>query len=146
MPEAQNYRNHTRLDPAFHFFLSPVLLANVGFTLFVLIRHAADHPLLHAWLFVVSLALLVTAVLARTYPMRVQDRVIRLEEHIRYLQLLSPSENTAAAALTLQQIVALRFASDAELPALLQRTLSENLPPKAIKESITQWRPDNLRV
>ena len=79
-------------------------------------------------------------------PVRVQDRVIRLEENLRYQRLLPPELLAATQSLTLGQIIALRFASDAELPALVQRTLSENLEPKAIKQSITNWRADNLRV
>jgi hypothetical protein len=75
-----------------------------------------------------------------------QDRVIRLEERLRYTQLLTPADLARTHALTLHQIVALRFASDAELPALLNRTLSENLAPKQIKQSIQSWRPDHTRI
>ncbi len=146
MPAPQNYRNHARFDPPFHYFAAPVLLLNVLFSLGVLIHRWPEDVWLHAWLLIVSLALLLTVGLARSYPLKVQDRVIRLEERLRYGQLLTPEALASAQALSLRQIVALRFASDAELPALLHRAVTENLPPKAIKEAITVWRPDTERV
>ena len=146
MPEPQNYSNHARFHPPFHFFLLPVFLLNLGVTIAVLIRHWPHHLWLHFWLVVMALALFVLAGLTRGNALRVQDRVIRLEESLRYQRLLSPDLAAAAQSLSIQQIIALRFASDAELPTLLQRTLTENLTPKAIKQSITHWRPDNLRV
>jgi hypothetical protein len=94
----------------------------------------------------IAIAPFVVAGLARGNALRVQDRVIRLEENLRYQRLLTPELLGRTQSLTLGQVLALRFASDAELPALVQRTLSENLEPKAIKQSITNWRPDNLRV
>jgi hypothetical protein len=146
MSTPQNYKNHGRLHPPYHFFLVWVLLINVIITIVVLIRRWPHHIAMHIWLVIMALALFTLVTLARTYPLRVQDRVIRLEENLRYQRLL-PSELAAATqSLTLRQIVALRFASDAELPTLIQRTLSENLEPKAIKQSITNWRADNLRV
>ena len=146
MPEPQNYKNHARFHPPFHFFLLPVFLLNFGVTIAVLIRHWPHHLWLHFWLVVMALALFVLAGLTRGNALRVQDRVIRLEESLRYQRLLSPDLAAAAQSLSIQQIIALRFASDAELPTLLQRTLTENLTSKAIKQSITHWRPDNLRV
>lgn len=146
MSAPQNYKNHTRLHPPFHFFILPVLLINLIFTILVLIRHWPTHKVLLVWLVVMALALFVLAGLSRSNALRVQDRVIRLEESLRYQRLLTPDLVAAAQSLTLRQIIALRFASDAELPTLVQRTLSENLEPKAIKQSITNWRADNVRV
>jgi hypothetical protein len=83
---------------------------------------------------------------ARSSALRVQDRIIRLEEQLRYQRLLTAELLAASGALTIKQIIALRFASDAELPALMQRTLSEHLEPKAIKQAVTNWRPDYLRA
>jgi hypothetical protein len=146
MSAPQTYKNHARFEPRFHFFVAPVLLINLIVTIVVLIRRWPHHIALHAWLVVMALALFMLAGIARSYPLRVQDRVIRLEEKLRYQRLLTPELLAATEPLTLGQIVALRFASDAELPTLVQRTVSENLKPKTIKQSITDWRADNLRV
>jgi hypothetical protein len=146
MSAPQTYKNHARFEPMFHFFVAPVLLINLIVTIVVLIRRWPHHIALHAWLVVMALALFMLAGIARSYPLRMQDRVIRLEEHLRYQRLLPPELLTATQSLTIGQIVALRFASDAELPALVQRTISENLTPKAIKQAITTWRGDYLRV
>lgn len=78
----------------------------------------------------------------RRYPLTVQDRLIRLEEKLRYQRLWLGDEDR----LTLSQIIALRFASDQELPALIERTVRDTLTPKQIKQAITMWRPDTLRV
>jgi hypothetical protein len=146
MSAPQTYKNHARFEPRFHFFVAPVLLINLIVTIVVLIRRWPHHIALHAWLVVMALALFMLAGIARSYPLRVQDRVIRLEEKLRYQRLLTPELLATTEHLTLGQIVALRFASDAELPTLVQRTLTENLTPKAIKQSITTWRGDYLRV
>ena len=146
MPTLQTYSNHTRFHPPFHFFLVPVLIANIVITIVVLIRRWPHHIWVHTWLVVMAIALFLIAGLARDNPLRLQDRLIRLEENLRYQCLLTPALQAATQSLTLKQIHALRFASDAELPTLVQRTLSENLPPKVIKQSITHWRADNLRV
>ena len=150
MPEPQSFKNHSRLDPAQHFIAAPILFLNLLACTVMTVRIAiSPEPRLlglHIWLTVVSLALLVAVVNMRIKDLRVQDRVIRLEERLRYAALLPPPELAANSALTLSQILALRFASDAELPALLKRTLAENLTSKQIKESIVSWRADNLRV
>jgi Family of unknown function (DUF6526) len=150
MSEIQNLQNHVRRDPPFLIAL-PILLLNVVVTLGVTILHALHHGthllLLHVWLVLVSIALLLVAANSRTKDLKVQDRVIRLEERLRFAALLPPDTLAATSNnLTLRQIVALRFASDAELPALVARTLAENLTPKQIKESIVTWRPDTHRV
>ena len=146
MASEQSFRNHTRFDPPFHFFVAPVLLINVLVTLAVLVHHWPHAALLHEWLVVLAVALLLLAGVARSSALRAQDRVIRLEETLRYQRLLSPAELAAAQGLTLRQMVALRFASDAELPGLAQRALAESMAPKAIKQAITVWRPDLHRV
>ena len=146
MTTPQNYRNHARFEPMFHFFVAPVLLINLIVAIVVLIRRLPHHIWLDSWLLIMAIALFLLTGIARSYPARVQDRVIRLEENLRYQRLLPPELAAATQSLTLAQIIALRFASDAELPTLVQRTLSENLPPKTIKQSITHWRADNLRV
>jgi len=149
MSEIQSFKNHVRRDPPFVFAM-PILLLNVILILVVTILHAVHHGthqlLLHIWLLLVSIALLLFAGNSRVKDLRVQDRVIRLEERLRFAALLSPAALTASANLTVPQIVALRFASDQELPGLIARTLAENLTPTQIKASIVSWRPDTHRV
>ena len=146
MPAPQSYSNHTRFHPPFHFFLLPILLLNVVFAIYVTIHHYPEHRALFCWWIVMSLALFVLAGLSRTSALKAQDRVIRLEERQRLAALLPPSDLAPSYALTEHQLIALRFASDAELPALVRRTLAENLTQKQIKQSITTWRPDFFRV
>ena len=146
MPTPQNFKNHTRYEPMFHFFVAPVLLINLIVAIVILIRRWPHHPWMHVWLLVMAIALFLLAGIARSNALRVQDRLIRFEESFRYQRLLPPDLLAATQSLRVPQIVALRFASDAELPALIQRTLSEKLTSKAIKQSITNWRADNLRV
>jgi hypothetical protein len=146
MPAPQNYKNHARIDPPFHFFVMPILLLNFIFSIYVTIHRWPEHSRLHPWWIIVSLALIVLALKSRMYAVKVQDRVIRLEERLRLTTLLPPADLAYIDQLDIPQLIALRFASDAELPALVHRTLTQNLEPKAIKQSITNWRPDTHRV
>ena len=146
MPEPQTYKNHARFDPPFHFFLLIVLLINVIFAVTYPIRHWPDHAHLSIWWIVMSIALIVLALKARTYSLRTQDRIIRLEEKLRFAALLPADLLARSQTLTEAQYVGLRFASDAEVPALVKRTLDENLTRKQIKEAIVTWRPDYFRV
>ena len=142
----QSFKSHTRFDPPFHFFLAPIALINLGLSVYYTIHQWPMHSRSHLWWIVMSVWFLVALALLRGYALKVQDRVIRLEERIRLAQLLPPAEVAASHALDLRQLIALRFASDAELPALVRRTLVEKLDPKAIKAAITTWRPDTDRV
>lgn len=146
MAEPQTYKNHTRFDPAFHFFLAPALLLNVLATAIWYMRHHDTHPHSGPWLLLISVVLLVLVVTLRRYAAQNQDRIIRLEERIRYASLLSPADLALTAGLSARQIISLRFASDAELPALAARAVRENLSSKQIKQSIGVWRPDTFRV
>jgi Family of unknown function (DUF6526) len=139
----QSLSNHTRFDPPFHFFVLPVF----AITVIVAVVHAVRYPSLHAaWLVVFILAATVAVVKARTYALKVQDRIIRLEERLRLAILLDKSLRARMAELSESQLVGLRFASDAELPALAARALSEKLSRAEIKKAVTQWRPDYWRV
>jgi hypothetical protein len=139
----QTLKNHGRVDPQFHFVLFFVLVAN----LIVAIVHLVYHPHFYAaWLVVLSIAIFVLFFKLRTYPLKVQDRVIRLEERMR-LQGLAPAEwHTQIYRLTEDQLIGLRFAADDEVVELAKMALEENLNRKQIKERIKNWRPDNWRI
>jgi hypothetical protein len=139
----QNLKNHVRLDPPFHFVLLLILLVN----LIVSIVYLAHHPCFYsAWLVVLSVALILLALKARQYPVKLQDRIIRLEERLR-LQSLAPAEwHSQIYRLTEDQLIGLRFAADDEVVELAKQALEHNLNRKQIKERIKDWRADNWRV
>ena len=142
-PVSQTYSNHTRYDPPFHFFVLPVF----AITLILSIVHLIRRPGLHsAWMLVVMVAAVVAVFKIRLYALKVQDRVIRLEERMRLANLLGESLRPRIGEFTESQLVVLRFASDAELPALAARALSEKLSRADIKKAVQQWRPDYWRV
>jgi hypothetical protein len=139
----QNYANHVKWDPPFHFFLVPVAVAQV----IVAVVHLFRFPSLGSvWLLVLSMAFLVTIGRMRAYGAGVQDRVIRLEERLRLSQVLAEPLRSRIGELSDKQLVGLRFASDSELPALVQRALDEKLSLGDIKKSVTNWRPDYSRI
>jgi hypothetical protein len=146
----QTLANHTRWDPPFHFFLLPVLALGLILTLihfFAHITHGDIRDHIHAFLLIVlAVAFIIWLTKTRLYALRVQDRVIRLEERLRLTQLLSEPMRSRIPELTEEQLVGLRFASDAELPKLAERALNEKLSRDDIKKAIQTWRPDYWRV
>ena len=143
MPQTQTFKNHTRLLPPFHFFVIPVLLINVLNE----IRHVYLLPSRHfVWTLVVAAALLMLGLLARVMAVTVQNRVIRLEMRHRLKEVLPVDLRNRINELTPQQLVALRFAGDEEMPALVREVLAGNLvTQKAIKERVKNWQGDYLR-
>ena len=139
----QNLKNHARLHPMFHLVLVPVFFINVVVAVIMLVRAPGW---LTAWGVIMALALVAFLTLARLYPLKVQDRIIRLEERLRLATLLPDPLRPRILELSEKQLIALRFASDAEIPALVQKTLSENLKNAEIKKAIVNWRPDIFRV
>jgi hypothetical protein len=146
MPTAQSFENHTRWDPAMHFFVFPVVTLNFFFAIYATIHHWPDHAHLYLWWIVAAAALATLAFRCRMNDLKVQDRIISLEERLRLAAILPVPEIHHIAELDAKQLIALRFASDEELPALVHKTLTQGLEPAAIKKSITHWRPDNHRV
>jgi Family of unknown function (DUF6526) len=141
--QPQNLANHARFDPLYHGFITLVLLANIGIAIYLVVRHG---DLASWWFLFLSLAVVVPAMRLRTYPLKVQDRVIRLEERLR-LQALAPAEwHAQIYRLTEPQLVALRFAADDEVVELAKQALEHNLTQKQIKERIRSWRADEWRV
>ena len=145
MPQtAQSLKNHARLLPPFHFFVIPVLLINFLNE----IRHVYLVPSSGtAWALVVAAALLTLGFLARTMALTVQDRVIRLEMRLRLHEALPADLRNRVHELTPLQLIALRFASDAEMPELVREVLAGNLASsKAIKGRVKNWQGDYLRA
>lgn len=144
----QNYANHTRWFPLFHFVVMPLLVVNL---LSHLVRLYIAEPesgrkTLAFWT-LLSFTFILMALAARLQALTVQNRVIRLEEKLRYKAILSPELAAKAEGLSLGQIIALRFASDVELPGLVERTLNgEFAKPKDIKQAVKDWRTDHLRA
>src|ERR1700761_3833706 len=120
----QTLGNHAKYDPSFHFFLLPVLFINVIVIGIQLFRYPG---LLGFWLLVIALALIVMAGRMRSYATHLQDRIIRMEERLRLTAILPEPLRSRMGELTDAQLIALRFASDAELPELVQRALDEKL-------------------
>ena len=145
MPQSgQTYKTHTRWFPPFHFFVIPVLLINVFVSGWLLYRSPSR---LGTWELIVAIALVMTALTARVMVVAVQDRVIRLEMRLRMRELLPADLQARIGDITREQCVGLRFASDAELPALIRRVLSGELKTtREIKEQVAQWQGDYLRA
>ena len=139
----QNLKNHARLDPMFHGFLATGALILLGATIYALVRQPD-------WWGVVRLVGVLWAIVlmfkTRLYAMKVQDRVIRLEERLRLAQLLPESTRERIGDLSEGQLIALRFASDGEVVGLVAQTLEGNWDQKQVKSAIKNWRPDYLRV
>lgn len=139
----QDLKHHGRLHPAFHLLTIPVLVANVVFAIIHCVHHVSVWSV---WIVVVSVVALVPVFIIRIYALKVQDRVIRLEERLR-LQALAPSEwHRQIYRLTEDQLIGLRFAADDEVVGLAEKALEEGLSRKQIKERIRSWRPDYWRV
>ena len=146
MPEnkpPQNLANHTMLDPPFHFVFAPLLGVLLVYSIWSLVTA-----------FSLGTALAVATVIAiglagfkgRIYSLKVQDRLIRLEERLRLQQVLPESMRSRIGDLTEDQLVGLRFAPDAELAGLVEKTLANGWKRKDIKQAIQNWRPDHFRV
>lgn len=144
MAETQNYENHLRWNPPYHFFLAPLMLVNL---IYWIVRMVQVPSWDHGWMILLSIGLVALTLLARTHALTVQDRVIRLEERLRYKELLPKELAEKAMDLRTGQMVGLRFASDDELPELVEKTLNgEFEKPKDIKMAVKNWRGDYLRA
>jgi Family of unknown function (DUF6526) len=141
---AQNFENHTKLVPAFHFFVLPVLAINLVWSIYRAWNFFSTGTVISALL---AAALVLMALLGRMFSLTVQDRVIRLEMQLRLQNVLPPDLRVRIAEFNVGQLVSLRFASDAEVPELARKVLDEHLTDrKAIKKLIRNWQPDLLRA
>jgi len=140
----QNLQNHIRFFPLFHFFVLPVLVFNVIRAIAAAVR---EFTFATGFGVVLAIALLALAFAARLMALSVQDRVIRLEMRLRLAQVLPVDLRPRIGEFTHGQLCALRFASDAELPALARKVLDEKLESrKGIKQLVKDWQPDYLRA
>jgi hypothetical protein len=148
MPEQQSYAKHAKYVPGFHFVTFGILVINLLWSLYRLVQGVPEVPLFDRLLsMAVAVALLLMAWYLRTFPLKAQDRVIRLEETLRLERLLPADLRPRIADLRPSQLVALRFASDEELPELTRTVLERGITkPDEIKKMIGTWRADHLRM
>ncbi|MGB8523110.1 MAG: DUF6526 family protein [Candidatus Acidiferrales bacterium] len=140
----QNFENHAKMVPAFHFFVLPVLVLNLVWSMYRAWYFFSTGTVISALL---AAALVLLAMLGRQFSLTVQDRVIRLEMQLRLQNVLPPDLRARIAEFSVGQLVSLRFASDAELPELARKVLDEHLTDrKVIKKLVRNWQPDLLRA
>jgi hypothetical protein len=143
MADTQDFKHHAMFDPAFHFFLAPLGLIAFIWSVYDLVKApnwtTGAHVLVVLWLLVLVFKM-------RIYSLKVQDRVIRLEEQVRLRSILPAAMQPRIADLSIDQFIGLRFASDGEVAGLVEKALAGNWNRKQIKEAIQTWRPDNWRV
>jgi hypothetical protein len=139
----QTLHNHAKVDPSFHLFIGPVFFISWIISVVMLVRHPG---FLSAWAVVFMTAAVVAIFRVRQYALKVQDRIIRLEERLRLTSLLPESLTAKISDLNESQIIALRFACDQEVSVLAQKALAENLSNADIKKAVVTWRPDYWRV
>lgn len=142
--QTQNYKNHGKLVPAFHYFVLPVLLVNVVWSAWQARAALSADTIIGV---LVALALMMVALFARVFALKAQDRVIRLEMRLRMRELLPADLQPRVNDFTVDQLVALRFASDAELPTLAATVLRDDIKDrKSIKQMVKDWQGDFTRV
>lgn len=141
--KSQQYSNHVRYDPLWHFTAVPLTLTGLVASLVNLFRCSDENCFQAVLLTLVFLILVVLVLLLRSYGLKAQDRAIRAEEKLRYFVLTGKPLDSR---LRMGQIIALRFASDDELPNLARRAAEESLTPAQIKQAIQHWRADLRRV
>ncbi|MDN3580022.1 DUF6526 family protein [Mucilaginibacter flavus] len=139
----QNFANHKRNVPGFHFVLSFLLLACLVLAVVNFVQQWQTNLLTALLLLLFAVIVLLMSWYIRTFPIKAQDRAIRAEESLRYFIL---AHKPLPATLTIGQIAALRFAADDELLPLVDKTIAENLHPNDIKKAIKNWKPDYHRV
>lgn len=142
--EPQTYENHRRFVPAYHFVTTFLLVVYLAWTVYRLVTEPSVDRFMNL---VLAAALVLVFVYVRVFPLTVQNRVIRLEERLRLERLLPPELRGEIHRLRVSQLIALRFASDGELPELVAEVLRGDLKePDEIKRRIRAWRPDRLRA
>lgn len=143
--KTQNYENHVRMHPIYHYFLTLLVLASLITAVVNLVPSLQSGE--NVWsalaILLMAAAFVLTFILLRIYPLRAQDRAIRAEESLRHFILTGKPLDSR---LSMGQIVALRFSSDAEFPELCMAAADEDLSSKEIKKRIVKWRADHNRI
>ena len=139
----QNYKNHGRYVPLYHFVAGILVIAIFGGSIVNLLHADAHTHYSAALILLISVVLIILFWYARAFALRAQDRAIRAEENFRHYLLTGKPLDSR---LRMSQIIALRFASDAEFPGLAKKAVDSNLSMKEIKMSIQSWRADHNRV
>jgi hypothetical protein len=143
-PPAQSYATHRRVYPLFHLVVQPLLALNV---VVELVRLARTPSLERGWALVVAVAIVLASAAARVMALTVQNRVIRMEQQLRLALLLPAAAQPDVDRLSLGQLIALRFASDEEVPGLVRRAAAGELrTPDQLKRAVRHWQPDHLRA
>jgi hypothetical protein len=142
--EVQNFEHHTKRVPAFHFVVLPILVTNFVWSIVRAVRAFSAYAVLAV---LVALALVLLALTLRMMVLTVQDRLIRLEMRMRLRELLPAEIRTRIPEFSVNQLVALRFAGDGELPELARKVLEDKIADrKAIKQLIREWQADPQRA
>jgi len=142
----QQNSNHIRFYPPHHFVFYPVVIIGLVISIRGIIKHPGEET---EWYLITALWIIITwlaFMLRQHYALMCQNRIVRMEMRFRYYVLTQQRLEPLEQQLTFNQIAALRFASDDELPALTSRTLKEKLTPAQIKKEIKNWLPDYMRV
>lgn len=137
---AQNFSNHKRFFPPYHFFTIPLILTGLGFAIYAFVQ---ETDLTHGLIVLAFMLIGFVGLFSRFFALKVQDRAARADERLRYYILAG---KMLPSTLRMGQILALRFASDEEFVALVDRALKENLSPTEIKKAIKHWRGDYHRI
>ncbi len=139
----QNFNNHAQMVPGFHYLTFGGIIALLGGSINYLLKSSAENKYLASLLVLAAIIFVLVAWFTRTFALKAQDRAIRAEENLRHFVLTG---KLLPASLSVGQIVALRFAPDAEFPALVEKAATNNLSGKEIKQSIQNWKADFYRV
>jgi hypothetical protein len=140
----QDYSNHRRFVPIYHYVLAGLLLAVLLGSIVNLVGSLGTENLYSASLILaLSVALLILGLLTRTFPLKAQDRAIRAEENLRHFVLTGQPIDPR---ITMRQVIGLRFAGDSEFVALAARAIADNMSEEDIKKAIQDWRADDERL
>jgi Family of unknown function (DUF6526) len=139
----QTYENHSKIDPVYHYGIALLTVVTLILSIAFFVKNAGTETLLSFIVLFAAVTFVLIVVKLRLYALQVQDRIIRNEENFRYYRLTG---KTLDPALTVKQVVALRFAPDEEFPGLVERAAAENLTSKDIKKAVQNWRGDHHRV